>query len=167
MDMLSRNTMKVASFLESHKNVEYVEYIGLKSHKLHDIASKYMFLVDSEFDEHYSDRVNRYGHLMSFVVKGNHQNTRDVFDALELIFRATDLGRIKSIATIPSISTHQQEGEDCRRMAGIHPNLIRLCVGAEHPDDIIKDIDRALSVLDGVKISFTSPEFSSRWRLFI
>jgi cystathionine beta-lyase/cystathionine gamma-synthase len=61
-----------------------------------------------------------------------------------LIFRATDLGRIKSVATIPAISTHQQQGEEARRMAGIPPQMIRLCVGAEDPADIIADLDQAL-----------------------
>jgi cystathionine beta-lyase/cystathionine gamma-synthase len=60
------------------------------------------------------------------------------------IFRATDLGRIKSVATIPSISTHQQQGAAGRALANIPDNLVRLCVGAEHPDDIIADLEQAL-----------------------
>ena len=53
-------------------------------------------------------------------------------------------GRIKSVATIPTISTHQQQGEKGRALAGIPANMVRLCVGAEHPDDIIADLDQAL-----------------------
>ena len=98
---------------------------------------------------------------MSFRIKGDARKTRQVFDALTMIWRATDLGRIKSVATIPAISTHSQQGEEGRKLAGIPDNLIRLCIGGEHPDDIIKDLDRALSVLDGVKISMTFPEFSA------
>jgi cystathionine beta-lyase/cystathionine gamma-synthase len=120
-----------------------------------------MFLVDSEYDEIYGKKVNRYGHLMSFQVKGDAKKTREVFDALTMIWRATDLGRIKSVATIPAISTHSQQGEEGRKLAGIPDNLIRLCVGGEHPNDIIKDLDQALSVLEGKKISVTSPEFSA------
>jgi cystathionine beta-lyase/cystathionine gamma-synthase len=82
-------------------------------------------------------------------------------DSLQRIFRATDLGRIKSIATIPAISTHQQQGEECRKSADIPPNLIRLCVGAEHPDDIIRDLDLALGSLDGKKIAIPGPEYSA------
>jgi hypothetical protein len=78
-----------------------------------------------------------------------------------MIWRATDLGRIKSVATIPAISTHSQQGEEGRKLAGIPDNLIRLCVGGEHPNDIIKDLDQALSVLEGKKFSITSPEFSA------
>ena len=71
------------------------------------------------------------------------------------------LGRIKSVATIPAISTHSQQGEEARKLADVPANLIRLNVGAEHPDDIITDLSNALSVLDGKKIKTTSPEFSA------
>ena len=48
------------------------------------------------------------------------------------------------MATIPAISTHQQQGEEGRKLAQIPPNMVRLCVGGEHPDDIIADLDQAL-----------------------
>ena len=81
---------------------------------------------------------------MSFCVAGGAVAARKMFDNLQRIWRATDLGRIKSVATIPAISTHQQQGEEGRKLAHIPPNLIRLCVGAEHPDDIINDLEQAL-----------------------
>ncbi|MFH1296887.1 MAG: PLP-dependent transferase [Bacteroidota bacterium] len=161
MDVKSRNTQKIAEFLAGHKHVVQVEYLGLKSHSLHELASRYMFLADSELDECYNKKVNRFGHLMSFHVRGTAQQTRNVFDGFTRIWRATDLGRIKSVATIPAISTHSQQGEKGRKLAGIPPNLIRLCVGAEHPDDVIKDLDQALSVLDGKKVFVTAPEYSA------
>ncbi|HTT57753.1 MAG TPA: PLP-dependent transferase, partial [Opitutaceae bacterium] len=76
--------------------------------------------------------------------RGGHAAARAAFDALQRIWRATDLGRIKSVATIPAISTHQQQGSEGRKLARIPANLIRLCVGGEHPDDIIADLDQAL-----------------------
>ncbi len=161
VDQCSRSTMKVAKFLEGHKHVQQVDYLGLENHPLHAVASKYLWLVDAETDELYGRPVNRYGHLMSFRVKGGAQATRDVFDGFQRIWRATDLGRIKSVATIPAISTHQQQGEEGRKIADIPPNLIRLCVGAEHPDDIIADLDRALGALDGKKIFVSAPEYSA------
>ena len=161
MDHMSRTTMKVADFLANHKHVEKVDYLGLTNHPLHRLASEYMFLVDSEFDDLYKSKVNRYGHLMSFNIKGDAKQTRDVFDAFTRIWRATDLGRIKSVATIPAISTHSQQGEEGRKLAGIPSNLIRLCIGVEHADDIIRDLDQALSVLDGNIIKVTSPEYSA------
>ena len=156
IDLFSRSTMQVAEFLAGHRQVEQVHYLGLPSHPLHALASRYLFLVDSEYDAQYRCPVNRYGHLMSFCVKGGAVAARKVFDAMQRIFRATDLGRVKSVATIPAISTHQQQGEEGRSLAGIPMNLIRLCVGGEHPDDIIADLAQALDAAEG-KVSVSMP----------
>jgi O-acetylhomoserine/O-acetylserine sulfhydrylase-like pyridoxal-dependent enzyme len=161
VDQCSRSTMTVAHYLSNHKHIEQVDYLGLETHSLHEVASKYLWLADAEHDALYGKPINRYGHLMSFRVKGGAQATRDVFDGFQRIWRATDLGRIKSVATIPAISTHSQQGEEGRKIADIPMNLIRLCVGAEHPDDIISDLEQALGVLDGRKVYVTSPEYSA------
>jgi O-acetylhomoserine/O-acetylserine sulfhydrylase-like pyridoxal-dependent enzyme len=145
MDVVSQNCQKVAEWLQKHPKVYQVDYLGLPSFHLHGVAKKYMKLVDS--DDGSGREVNRYGHLMSFRVDGPPANARKVFDKFQMIYRATDLGRIKSVATIPAISTHQQQGEEARRMADVPPQLIRLCVGAEHPDDVIGDLDQALKSL--------------------
>ncbi len=145
MDVVSANCQKVAEFLQGHSRVYQVDYLGLPSFPLHGLAKRYMKLVDS--DDGMGREVNRYGHLMSFRVDGPPENARRVFDHLKMVYRATDLGRIKSVATIPAISTHQQQGEEARRMADVPPQLIRLCVGAEHPDDVIADVDQALKSL--------------------
>ncbi|MDD8030864.1 MAG: PLP-dependent transferase [Acidobacteriota bacterium] len=145
MDVVSDNCQKVAEFLEEHPRVYQVDYLGLPSFKLHPLAKEYMKLVDS--DDGTGQEINRYGHLMSFRVDGPPENARKVFDRFRIIFRATDLGRIKSVATIPAISTHSQQGEEARRMADIPPQLIRLCVGAENPEDIIEDLNQALNSL--------------------
>jgi O-acetylhomoserine/O-acetylserine sulfhydrylase-like pyridoxal-dependent enzyme len=145
MDLVSANCQKVAEFLESHPRVYQVDYLGLMDDPLHSVASRYMKLVDS--DDGSGGEVNRYGHLMSFRVDGPPENARQVYDRFMLIHRATDLGRIKSVATIPAISTHMQQGEEARKMADVPPQLIRLCVGAEHPDDVIADLDQALNTL--------------------
>jgi O-acetylhomoserine/O-acetylserine sulfhydrylase-like pyridoxal-dependent enzyme len=145
MDVVSDNCQKVAEFLQKHPKVYQVDYLGLPTFPLHKVAREYMKLVDS--DDGTGREVNRYGHLMSFRVDGPPDNARKVFDHFKMIYRATDLGRIKSVATIPAISTHQQQGEEARRMADVPPQLIRLCVGAEHPDDVIADVDQALKSL--------------------
>jgi O-acetylhomoserine/O-acetylserine sulfhydrylase-like pyridoxal-dependent enzyme len=137
MEWFSQNSMAVADFLVSHPRVEKVDYLGLKSHHLHDLAARYLRMVDSDRPV--------FGHLLSFTIKGSHRDTRHFFDNLQRIFRATDLGRIKSVATIPAISTHQQQGDAGRRLAGIPATMVRLCVGGEHPDDIINDLDQALN----------------------
>ena len=145
MDLVSTNCQKVAEYLQSHPRVYQVDYLGLPSDHLHGVAKKYMKLVDS--DDGHGQEANRYGHLMSFRVDGPPENARKVMDNFKLIYRATDLGRIKSVATIPAISTHFQQGEEVRRMADIPPQLIRLCVGAENPVDVIADLDQALKVI--------------------
>jgi len=145
MDLLSENALRIANYLKNHPKVESVNYLGLSDHHLHKLAAKYMWLVDAEHDERYKRPVNRFGHLLSFCVKGGPAKTRKMFDKLQRVWRATDLGRIKSVATIPAISTHQQQGDEGRKLAHIPSNLVRLCVGAEHPDDIISDLDQALS----------------------
>jgi O-acetylhomoserine/O-acetylserine sulfhydrylase-like pyridoxal-dependent enzyme len=142
MDLVSQNSQKVADFLKQHPRVYQVDYLGLDSFPLHALAKKYMKLVDS--DDGKGKEVNRYGHLLSFRVDGSPQNARKVFDNFKIILRAGDLGRIKSIATIPAISTHLQQGEEAREKADVPPQMIRLCVGAENPDDIISDLDQAL-----------------------
>ncbi len=133
----SQNTEKVAKFLKEHPKIERVDYLGLEDHFLHNIAKKYMKLADED--------INLFGHLMSFNIKGSAEDTRKFFDSLKMIYRATDLGRIKSVATIPAISTHQQQGEEGRKLAGIPKNMVRLSVGGEAPEDIIEDLDQALS----------------------
>jgi cystathionine beta-lyase/cystathionine gamma-synthase len=103
---------------------------------------------------------------MSFRVKGGAVAARKMFDGLERIWRATDLGRVKSVATIPAISTHQQQGEEGRELADIPQNLIRLCVGGEHADDIIADLKQALDSIEQgleapVKATYSSGGASS------
>ena len=142
IDRMSRNSEQVAAWLNEHPAVEAVNYPGLANFEGHDVAQRYMWLADGEDD--YGAPINRHGHLMSFTVAGGVTATRQVFDRLQMIWRATDLGRIKSVATIPAISTHQQQGEAGRSLAQVPGNLIRLNVGAEHPADIIADLAQAL-----------------------
>ncbi|MFO7634343.1 MAG: aminotransferase class I/II-fold pyridoxal phosphate-dependent enzyme [Caldilinea sp.] len=142
IDHMSRSSEQVAAWLNAHPVVEAVNYPGLASFEGHAVAHKYMWLADGEDD--YGAPINRYGHLLSFTVKGGAPATRRTFDRLQMIWRATDLGRIKSVATIPAISTHQQQGEDGRSLAQVPGNLIRLNVGGEHPADIIADLEQAL-----------------------
>lgn len=94
--------------------MEAVHYPGLASHPDHDLARRDLWLVDGDDD---GRRANRFGSLLSFDVAGGAAQAREVFDGLRLIRRATDLGRAKSIAAIPAISTHRQQGEDGRALA--------------------------------------------------
>ncbi|MHB8892833.1 MAG: aminotransferase class I/II-fold pyridoxal phosphate-dependent enzyme [Candidatus Limnocylindrales bacterium] len=141
MDAWSRGAMTVARFLEAHPAVASVGYPGLESHPGHAIAARDFSLADGDAD---GAPAVRYGTLMAFTLAGGLPAARRAYDRFELVFRATDLGRVKSVATIPSISTHQQQGEAGRAVADIAPGLIRLSVGGEHPDDVIADLAQAL-----------------------
>jgi O-acetylhomoserine/O-acetylserine sulfhydrylase-like pyridoxal-dependent enzyme len=139
-DSSSRTAMTVAHYLSSNPSVESVKYPGLPGFPGHETAVRYMELVDASGSE-----AARFGYLLSFNVGGGAAAARQVFDRLQMIWRATDLGRVKSVATIPMISTHQQISGSDKEIAGLQPNLIRLSVGLEHPDDIIADLDQALA----------------------
>ena len=136
VDQMSQSTMQVARALQEMPAVEKVNYPGLEDFEGHTTASSYMQLVDSD--------KKRYGHMLSFTVKNGVKATRDAFDKLQMIWRATDLGRVKTVAVIPAISTHQQQGEKGRAAADVPANLIRLSVGLEHPQDVIDDLSQAL-----------------------
>ena len=141
MDAWSRSTMAVAEFLEAHPAVERVWYPGLASHPGHAIAARDFALADGDAE---GRPVARYGTLLAFTLRDGLPAARRMFDRLQIVFRATDLGRVKSVAAIPSISTHQQQGEAGRAIADVDAGLVRLSVGGEHPDDVIADLAQAL-----------------------
>lgn len=138
---MSHTALTVSKFLEAHPKVDRVFYPGLTSYPAYDLAKKYMRLVDS--DE------NHYGYMLMVEIKeahaGENTNTRKFYDGLDMVWRATDLGRVKTVACMNAISTHQQQGEEGRTLASIRPNTVRIAVGVEHPDDIIADLEQGLS----------------------
>jgi O-acetylhomoserine/O-acetylserine sulfhydrylase-like pyridoxal-dependent enzyme len=137
---MSDTGMKVATYLENHPKVDRVYYPGLTSYPAHEIAKKYMKLADTN--------ENKYSYMMAIEIKEkapmDSVNARKFYDALQMIWRATDLGRCKTVATLNAISTHQQQGEEGRKLADIKPSTCRIAVGIEDSDDIIKDIEQAL-----------------------
>jgi O-acetylhomoserine/O-acetylserine sulfhydrylase-like pyridoxal-dependent enzyme len=143
MDAWSRSAQRVAEYLQGHPAVEAVSYPGLATDPGHTVAAASMWLADGEDGD--GTPANRYGHLLAFTVRGGLPAARRAFDGFRLVRRATDLGRVKSIATIPAISTHQQQGEAGRTIAAIPPNLVRLSVGGENPADVIDDLEAALA----------------------
>ena len=124
VNVLSQRAEKVAHWLADQPTVDEVWYPGLASFPGHAVATKQLRLVDSETAS--APAQPRYGHLLGFTVKDGADATRRVLDRLQLIVRATDLGRIKSVATIPAISTHQQQGETGRNLATIDRKSTRL-----------------------------------------
>ena len=137
---MSKTALKVAKYLQDHPKVDVVHYPGLETYPALDIAKKYMKLADTE--------ENMFGYMMVAEIKedtpSGSKNSRTFYDNLNMIWRATDLGRVKTVATLNAISTHQQQGEEGRALASIKAATCRISVGIEDVDDIIKDLSYAL-----------------------
>lgn len=121
--------MKVAEFLENHPKVEKVYYPGLKSHAQHALAKKQM---------------KGFGGMISLLVKGGMKETRRFLENVELFALAESLGGVESLIGHPATMTHASIPAETRKALGIHDNLVRLSVGIENVDDLLKDLDRAL-----------------------
>ena len=87
--------------------------------------------------------------LLTFGVKGGYEASKAFYDRLKLIKRLVNIGDVKSLACHPASTTHRQMSDEARAKAGVTPEMIRLCVGIEHADDIIADLDQALGARRG------------------
>ncbi len=126
----AENALALATFLESHEDVEFVKYPYLPSHPQHELAKRQMKMG---------------GGVVTFVVKGGLEQGRRFLDALQMSSLTANLGDSRTIATHPASTTHSSLSEEDRQNVGILPGLIRVSVGLEHIDDIKRDISRALS----------------------
>lgn len=133
MERHVENAAAVAKYLEGHNQVEWVAYAGLKSSKYHDLAVQYADGKPSS--------------LMSFGIKGGFEKAEKFYDALNLFKRLVNIGDAKSLACHPASTTHRQMTEDEQAKAGVTPDLLRLCVGIEHIDDIIADLEQAFAAI--------------------
>ena len=129
MDRHSENALKLAQFLEQHKNVAWVKYPFLPSHPQYETAKKQMKLG---------------GGVVAFEVKGGIEAGRKFLDALEMLSLSANLGDTRTIATHPASTTHSKLTEEERLSAGITPGLVRISAGLEDIEDIIADIEQAL-----------------------
>jgi O-acetylhomoserine (thiol)-lyase len=131
MDRHVQNAMAVAQHLQDHDQVEWVSYAGLPDSPYYELAQKYTGGKPSG--------------LLSFGVKGGYANGVKFYDALKVFKRLVNIGDVRSLAAHPASTTHRQMTEEEQATAGVTPDLIRLCVGIEHIDDIIEDLDQALA----------------------
>ena len=129
MDRHCVNALKLARFLEGHKNVAWVKYPFLPSHPQYETAKKQMKLG---------------GGVVAFEVKGGIEAGRKFLDALEMLSLSANLGDTRTIATHPASTTHSKLTEEERLSAGITPGLVRISAGLEDIEDIIADIEQAL-----------------------
>ncbi len=125
------NAQAVAEHLAAHPRVTRVDYAGLPSSPYHALAQKYTG--------------GRPSALLSFEVDGGHEAAVRFYDRLELFTRLVNIGDTKSLAAHPASTTHRQLTPEEQLAAGVTPGMLRLCVGIEHLDDILADLDRALA----------------------
>ncbi|AKB18036.1 MULTISPECIES: PLP-dependent aspartate aminotransferase family protein [unclassified Methanosarcina] len=130
MERHAENALKVASFLESHPAVVWVRYPGLSSHPQHEVAKKQM---------------SGYGGMLSFEVRGGIEAGRRFMDSVRLCSLAVSLGATDTLIQHPASMTHACVPGHIRNKVGIKDGLVRLSVGIEDPEDIIADLEQALS----------------------
>lgn len=127
----SENAAKVAQFLASHPKVAWVRYPGLKGDPSYTLAQKYL--------------PNGKGGMVVFGVKGGAAEGKVAVDGLKLFLQLANVGDARSLAIHPASTTHSQLSEEQQKAAGLAPELIRLSIGIEDPQDIIEDLDQALA----------------------
>lgn len=131
IDRHVENARRVAEFLREDKRVEWVNYVGFPDNTYHRLAQKYLG--------------GRACSLITFGVRGGYEAGTRFYDALKLIRRLVNLGDAKTLACHPASTTHRQMSATEQRNAGVTPEMIRMSIGIEHWEDIVSDIDQALS----------------------
>jgi O-succinylhomoserine sulfhydrylase len=124
------NARKVATHLEARPEVERVFFPHLPSHPHHDLAKRQM---------------RDGGNMVTINVRGERGNAFQFLDSLQLIDISNNLGDSKSLATHPATTTHQKLTPDERARLGIDDNTVRISIGLEDAEDLIEDLDQALS----------------------
>jgi cystathionine gamma-lyase len=122
--------LKVATWLEKHPKIEKVFYPGLPSHPQHALAKKQM---------------SGFGGMITAVIKGDLDASRRMLSACKVFTLAESLGGVESLIEHPAIMTHASIPKEQREALGISDGLIRLSIGIESADDLISDLDEALS----------------------
>ena len=123
------NALAIAQALSADRRVSRVFYPGLESHPDHSIARKQM---------------TGFGGMVTFEVPGGLDRASSVFDRFSVVRRATSLGGVESLASLPVLTSHYGYGPEALERAGVTPGMIRLSVGLEDVADLVADLDQAL-----------------------
>jgi len=126
----SENALKVARFLKVHPKVSWVKYAGLPDSPSHQLARKYL--------------KNGFGSIFTFGVEGGMEAGRKLIENVNLISHVANVGDAKTLILHPASTSHSQLSDKEQADAGVTQDLVRLSVGIECADDIIKDLDQAL-----------------------
>jgi len=130
-----KNALAVGTFLSIHPQVLSVNYPGLASHPQHELAKKQM---------------KGFGGMVSFKIKGGFEEANDFMKNLKVFSLAESLGGVESLVCYPPSMTHASVPKEERERRGITDNLIRLSIGIEDIEDLLNDLQNALSDLKTV-----------------
>ena len=125
------NTARVAAFLRDHPRVSWVQYPGLEDSPYYDLARKYL--------------PRGAGAILTFGVKGGHEAGVRFIENCQFLSHLANVGDAKTLVIHPASTTHRQMDAEQQRVAGVSPDMIRLSVGIETIDDILWDLDQALT----------------------
>lgn len=131
MDRHCQNAMAVAEFLQSHEKVAWVNYPGLPDNRYYDLARTYMPKGASA--------------ILTFGVKGGFEAGERFIDNASFLSHLANIGDAKTLIIHPASTTHRQLNEEQQQAAGVSADMIRISVGLENIDDILWDIDQALT----------------------
>jgi len=132
MERHSENALKVAEHLKKHAKVAWVRYPGLKDDPSYDRAGKYL--------------KHGFGGMVVFGVKGGYPSAVKLIDNIKLFSHLANVGDAKSLILHPASTSHSQLTEEQQRASGLTPDLVRLSIGLEHPDDLLDALDQALAL---------------------
>lgn len=130
VEQQNRTALAVARFLEAHPKIDRVWYPGLESHPDHAIAAAQM---------------TGFGGVVSFEVDGDLKTTSQFIDRLKIPYIAPSLGGVESLIEQPALMSYYEKTTEERLALGIKDNLVRFAIGIEDTDDILNDLDQALS----------------------
>ena len=131
MRHISESALAIAEHLESHPDVAFVNYPGLKSSPYYPLVRKYL--------------PKGAGGVFTFGLKGGRERGAKLIDSLELILHVTNVGDSRTLISHPASTTHSQLSDEQLAESGITPETVRLSVGLEDPADLIADLDRAIA----------------------
>jgi OAH/OAS sulfhydrylase len=134
MERHVENALKVAEFLAVHPRVAWVSYAGLNDSPYHDLAAKYL--------------PKGAGAVFTFGVKGGFEAGTRLVENVQLFSHLANIGDTRSLILHPASTTHRQLSDEQRLAAGAGPDVVRLSVGLESADDVIRDVDQALAAAD-------------------
>ena len=135
MERHSDNALKAAEYLKQHPNVTWVRYPGLEDDPTYPVASRYL--------------KKGFGGMVVFGIKGGLEAGKRFIESLNLFSHLANVGDAKSLAIHSASTTHSQLNAEQQAASGVTPDLVRLSIGIEHIDDIIADLDQALSAATG------------------